>query len=293
MPDAATILIHIFCLVDDFCKTCEVNTPHKGAPYKLSDSELITLILIQALFGIESERSFIRFMNRFFEGWFPLLDQSQYNRRIKSVKKKLEMLRIEVLSKLDIQTDMFIIDSMPVPVMNPVRVRFSGSFPEMQFGHCASLKQNYYGGKFHVLITPHGIPIKFELTDSLVDDRDMLKELLQDCGFITVIGDKGYISEEIANTMYRDQKIFLIVPNRSNQKKTISEAARMIYKKCRKMVETVFNQFADHLSFKRCLAKTLNGLTTRILQKMTAFTVGIYLNKLLGRKRLAIKSLLA
>ncbi len=292
MPDATTILIHIFCLVDDFIKTYE-EIPHKGAPYKLSDSELMTLVLIQALFGIESERSFIRFMHRFFEGWFPLIDQSQYNRRIKSLRPKIELFRRKVLSKLNIETDLFIIDSMPIPVMNPVRVRWSGTFPEMKFGHCATLKQSYYGGKLHMLITQHGIPIKFELTDSLVDDRDMLKELLDDCGFVTVIGDKGYISEKIAKNMHDDQKILLIVPKRSNQKKTISEAARMIYKKCRKMVETVFNQFTDHLSFKRCLARTLNGLATRLLQKITAFTVGIYLNKCLGRKRLAIKSLLA
>ena len=253
----------------------------------------MTLALFQSLLGIESERSFIRFMLRFFSGYFPLLDQSQYNRRMKDVRRKLELFRRKVLLKLDPQTDLFVIDSMPVPVMNPVRWRFSGSFPELSVGHCASLKHRYYGGKLHLLITHSGIPIRFDFTPANVDDRSMLVELLEDCGFITVVGDKGYIDQQIKEDMKIKQNITLITPYRKNQKKKMPEAAKTPYLKTRKRVESIFNQFADHFKMKSCLARTVLGLTTRILQKITAFSLGMYLNKIFGRKRLAIKSLLA
>lgn len=293
IPDSTTILIHIFCLVDEFCKSYACELPHKGAPYKLIDSEVITLVLFQALLGIESERSFLRFMTRFFPGWFQLVDQSQYNRRTKEVSLRLNQFRKYLIDKLDIQTDLFVIDSMPIPLINPVRVYQSGSFPEMSFGHKASLKTDYYGGKLHVLITAHGVPMLFDLTAANIDDREMLDELLADTGFITVVGDKGYLDQERQKTLKEKQRITLITPYRKNQKQKLPECLKTLYRKTRKRIESLFNQLTDHFHFKDFLAKTLQGLTTRILQKITALTMGIYLNTILGRKRLAIKSLLA
>ena len=68
LEEAVTIL---FCRVDDIYY--QLNP--KGRSYEtlkeLSDSEVITLALFQQLRGVESERSFLREVGRFFSHLFP------------------------------------------------------------------------------------------------------------------------------------------------------------------------------------------------------------------------------
>jgi hypothetical protein len=64
-------IVVLFCLIDD---AYALLNP-KGQDYeplkKLSDSEVLTLALFQQLRGIESERSFLRDVQRFFVHLFP------------------------------------------------------------------------------------------------------------------------------------------------------------------------------------------------------------------------------
>ncbi len=66
--DAVTVL---FCLTDD--AYAYLNPPAKSyeSIKRLSDSEVLTLALLQQLRGVESERSFLRDAERFFSHLFP------------------------------------------------------------------------------------------------------------------------------------------------------------------------------------------------------------------------------
>lgn len=293
MLDFETILISIFCLADNFCKI-GVKKRYRGAPKQLIDAELLTLLMVQELLGIESETSFLRFEARFLGNAFPVLDQSQFNRRAKTVTPRLEKFRNYLLKRLNIdQCDLLTIDSCPVPLVHPQRVKSSPLFPELSFGHCASLKEIYYGGKLHLVVNAKGIPLKFDLTPASVADIKMLDELLEELGWTTVTADKGYIDKEKHQKLKQERNILMITPKRRNQKEKMPSIFKKLYDKTRKIIETVFNQLSNHMQLKRILAKTLRGLVSRIMRKITAFTCGIYLNVQFGRKRLAIKSLLA
>ena len=65
---AVTIL---FCLVDDVYQNINPDGRRYERLKKLSDSEVITLVLFQQLRGIESQRSFLRDLSRFFSHLFP------------------------------------------------------------------------------------------------------------------------------------------------------------------------------------------------------------------------------
>jgi hypothetical protein len=70
---------------------------------RLSDSEIVTLTLFQRLRGVESERSFLRDAARFFAHLFPGvvgLAPSSLHRRIRKLRRFLELLRRSVLSEL-------------------------------------------------------------------------------------------------------------------------------------------------------------------------------------------------
>jgi hypothetical protein len=218
-------------------------------------------------------------MERFLPGWLPLLDQSQYNRRLKGALPLLERLRRSVLVQLNPCTDLFLIDSAPVPVLSLVRLNQSGLFPELAVGYCSSLHETYFGAKLHLVITRWGIPVLFELTPANVDDRDVLTGLFEQVEGVTVLGDKGYLDAERQATLRDTQGITTIVPHRKNQRSQLTKPERQLYQKTRKRIESVFSQLTDHFHLKRTKSRTLLGLTARILQKLTAFTLGILLNR--------------
>ena len=69
LEEALTVL---FCLIDE---SYRLLNPRGALRYesikRLSDSEIITLALLQQLRGVESQRSFLRDAERFFSHLFP------------------------------------------------------------------------------------------------------------------------------------------------------------------------------------------------------------------------------
>ena|SRR5215216_3985918 len=69
LEEAMTVL---FCLIDDAYRLLNPRGARRYESIKrLSDSEIITLALLQQLRGVESERSFLRDAQRFFSELFP------------------------------------------------------------------------------------------------------------------------------------------------------------------------------------------------------------------------------
>jgi hypothetical protein len=68
LEEALTVL---FCLIDDTYSLLNPCPKRYEAIKRLSDSEVITLALLQQLRGVESCRSFLRDAQRFFSHLFP------------------------------------------------------------------------------------------------------------------------------------------------------------------------------------------------------------------------------
>src|SRR3954469_14953165 len=85
-PTLEDAIVALFCLVDDAYR--KLNPPEQSYATlkKLSDSEVLTLTLLQQLRGIESERSFLPDTQRFFSHLFPGvlgLHPSSLHRRVR------------------------------------------------------------------------------------------------------------------------------------------------------------------------------------------------------------------
>jgi len=82
LEEAMTVL---FCLIDERYRLLNPRGARRYESIKrLSDSEIITLTLLQQLRGVESERSFLRDAQRFFSHLFPGvagLHPSSFSRR--------------------------------------------------------------------------------------------------------------------------------------------------------------------------------------------------------------------
>ncbi|HPI28804.1 MAG TPA: IS982 family transposase, partial [Candidatus Marinimicrobia bacterium] len=78
---------------------------------------------------------------------------------------------------------------------------------------------------------------------------------------------------------------------RSNQKNYRRQPA--LFRKVRKRIETLFSQLVDQFVIRVNYAKTFVGLATRILSKVTAFTLLQFLNSINNKPLNHIKHALA
>ena len=83
----------LFCIIDDtYYRSLNPEGRRHESLKKLSDSEVLTLALVQQLRGVESERSFLRDAQRFFSHLFPGvlgLFPSSLHRRVRKLRRFL------------------------------------------------------------------------------------------------------------------------------------------------------------------------------------------------------------
>lgn len=113
----------------------------------------------------------------------------------------------------------FIIDSFPLAVCKFARARYCKSFPSYgaDYGKCSSKKETYFGYKVHALITLEGYIVAFEITPASTDDREGLRDMVENQSDLVILGDKGYVGENLAPEM-KEQGICLMALKRSNSK---------------------------------------------------------------------------
>lgn len=134
-PEAALLeeaVIVLFCEIDDAYRTLNPNGHRYESIKRLSDSEVITLALLQQLRGIESERSFLREAARFFSHLFPgvlgLHPSSLHRRRVRKLRRYLGPLRRAILPELVGEPETLIVDSTLLEVLHPRQVGQSAGF---------------------------------------------------------------------------------------------------------------------------------------------------------------------
>jgi hypothetical protein len=103
LAETEEAVIVLFCLVDEAYRILNPRGDRYEALKRLSDSEVVTLALVQQLRGTESQRSFLRDAERFFSHLFPGvvgLAPSSLHRRVRKLRRFLEPLRREVAAGL-------------------------------------------------------------------------------------------------------------------------------------------------------------------------------------------------
>ena len=132
-----------------------------------------------------------------------------------------------------------------------------------------SKKETYFGFKVHALITLEGFITSFEITPASTDDREGLRDLAANHSGVTILGDKGYIGEALTQEMH-SQGICLMALKRSNSKNDWPKTVRQLIFRLRQ------------LNAERVLAKSFQGLCTRLTNKILGYNLCLALNYLLN-----------
>ncbi|MCA1740281.1 MAG: transposase [Actinobacteria bacterium] len=287
LEESITVL---FCLIDDAYARFNPRGERYGALKKLSDSEVLTLALFQQLRGVESERSFLRDVRRFFTHLFPGvagLAPSSFNRRVRKLRGYLESLRREILPELVGEPETLIVDSTLLEVLHPRQVSQSAGWGSVSSGGAWVRWGTFsvYGVKLHLLCSANRVPLSYELTPANIADVRLTEELIVEAGLNDatarrLLGDLAYSSEDLREALAEAGILLATEP---------SERRRGV----RQHIEIAFSSLKRVFGLGETLSVTLIGLATRIAAKITAYTYGFYVNRILGRPQGLIKDLWA
>ena len=266
-------------ILKELTKTCKHITSNKQIRLpKLSDLELVALNITAEYMSINSELQLFRCISgTVLDG---KIERSVYNKRRRKLFPYIEKIRETLSSKFSDFTDVFIVDSTPIEICKISRANRSAicSTEEVKpaFGYCAAQKSRYFGYKLHAVCDKNGIFHSFDFTPANVHDVNYLNDIkgnLQNC---LLIGDRGYISKESQVDLFNYSRINLSVPMRKNQHDFV--AFSKMKSKIRKRIETNISQLCGQFTININFAKTFQGLATRIVSKITSFTMIQYLN---------------
>jgi hypothetical protein len=285
LADTEEAVIVLFCLVDDAYRILNPRGDRYGAIKRLSDSEVVTLALLQQLRGTESQRSFLRDAERFFAHLFPGvvgLAPSSLHRRVRKLRRFLEPLRREVAAELVGDPETLIVDSTLLSVLHPRQVKQGSGFCGAAWVRWGSF--SVYGVKLHLLCATNRVPLSYELTAANVAEVKLAEELLgaADLGgdlARRLLGDLAYRSEALEDALA--EAGILLVTERSRQRGK------------RQQVEIALASLKREFRLGETLARTLVGLATRIAAKVTSYTYAFLVNRLLDRPQGHIKELWA
>ena len=137
--------------------------------------------------------------------------------------------------------------------------------------------------ELHLLVSLGGVILDFELAPASAADLTVGAELLSEHTDLTVFGDKGSISAELARHLLRQNCLTLITLPRRNQKLQLPPDVCHTFNAVRQIIETVNGQLTEQFNLQPNYAHSFWGLCARLLTKLTAHTLCIYLNRLLGK----------
>lgn len=262
-----------------------------------SDAEVLTMAVVGECMGWDQETMLIS-QWRQHRDLFPVQpDRTRFNRRRRALGQALNLLRRAVLALVDIAADRrCAIDSLPIPVVQFYWAPQASSdwrLHDAAFGRCCSKKQTIFGYKLHLLVTLGGVIRDFELAPANLPDLTVGTELLAEQRHLEVWGDKAYISASAVAELAQTRDIHLHTLPRTNQKTPQPPTAvRRAFNGAREIIETVNSQLTGQLHVEVNHAHTCFGLIARLYTKLTAHTLCVYLNRLLGSPRwLSIKPL--
>ena len=186
------------------------------------------------------------------------------------------------------------IDSAPVPCVGYKRAKQASDFVgSADYGVCSSKAMKYFGYKLHSVVSLTGIIMGFLLTGASRYDNQPVVELLDAFShhLKRLLGDGAYNDAALQRYLAQYRSLELLAPAKVNQPSQRSKPAQRQLNRLRLICETVNAQLQEQLHLSKHYAKSIWGLLTRIEASVTAHSVGMMVNLLLGRPVLKLADL--
>jgi hypothetical protein len=291
--DLDTLATALYVITDDLLVAHPEQVPLRprvGIEPQISDAELLTVAVLQALLGFTSETRWLRHARAHLLPMFPRLpQQAGYNKRLRKLAAAMAWLVRMLGAQTEVaDDDVWVVDSTPVEcARSRETVHRSDLAGWAEYGFCASHSRFFWGLRLHLVCTLHGLPVGWALTGAKADERHALHDILASTpipaairtgGRQTLIGDKGYYGK-VFEAELADAGIQLLRPARTGES---ARSGERFFKPLRQVIESINDTLKGQLNLETHGGRTIAGVCTRVAQRILALTAAIWHNDRLG-----------
>ena len=286
LADLDLLLIAVFATADDL-----LPEKAKNARRSVTDAEVVTLAVAQAIMDIPSDREFLAVAAKRLGHLFPRLpaQPGYWKRRGRATETIDWLIAMFAKDSPGFRDRMVLIDSTPVECGRSVETsRRSALGPACAHHYSRSHSRWFWGMRLHLLAAPDGTPRAAILASADQKERDVALRLMERGlhGGELVIADKGYAGKAFEATVSERFGATILRPRRQDESGRGPQLAPI-----RQCIESIFWTLKDRLGLERHHARSMHGIRARIAAKLLALAAGVWLNHYLGRPTRAFADL--
>jgi hypothetical protein len=261
----------------------------------LSDAEVITMEICGEYFKFSTDKDLFAYFRTHYAHFFPqLTDRTLFVRQAANlwqVKAAIQQRLTQVSGQA--ADPVQIIDTLPLPVCGYTRSGRDRCFPTVaDYGHCAAKQLDYYGFKLGLRSARCGMITAFPLLPARPHDIRLLDDLGE--GFAGLVpADKGFIDAFRQDLLAERHGVVVVTPPRKGMTTPHSPSLLRLCAWLRKGVETVGSHLTERFAVARIRVHDLWHYQHRLIRKVLAHTVGVFLNLQRGRPPLDLDGLVS
>lgn len=266
-------IITVFVVIDDTMMALGHQSHYHA---RVSDAEILTVAVVAAKYFNNNHKLALSIFSQL--GYLSgqgKLDPSRFNRRLHTLADWFELI-LETIAELFRGGEVFVMDSMPVPVCKWARRWRSKKLRGKEYcGKCVAKDEKFYGWRLHLITTPQGVPVSFSLVPARFHDLTPMHELTFGLApGAKVFADKGYNCFAEEGTILSDTGVRLIPIRRKNMQNHTWED-RQNLRQYRKRIETANSQL-ERMGAERLFATTNPGFELKLQATLLALALTNY-----------------
>ena len=291
-----TFISMVYCLVDEeFKKLCALyRVRHAGFTPALSDVEVLTMEICGEDFKQQTDKDLFGYFGQHYRHFFPALtERSLFVRQAANLWQcKVALQRRLPCVSGQAHAPIQPIDTLPLPVCTYTRARRDRCFAgAADYGYCDAKDLHDYGFKLGLRISRCGMIMHFPLLAARPHAINHLERLIEDFRG-SAPADQGFIALQLQQPLAEAQGVSVVTPRKKNMKTALYPAHLVTTcARWRKLIETVGSPLTERFGVGRIRVHDLWHYQHRLIRKVLAHTVVVFLHLQLGRQPLDLDGL--
>jgi hypothetical protein len=270
-------ILDLFCSVDDFWQQFGANweasllaggIKRRRRASQLAPSEIMTLVI---WFHQSHYRTFKAYYTEYVQvhlrAEFPGL--VSYNRFVELLPRVLLPLTAYLHTQLGRCTGLSFIDSTKLAVCHNARIGQHRVFAGWAKRGKTSVDW-FFGFKLHLVVNDRGELVAFCLTPGNVDDRKPVPKLAKRL-FGKLFGDRGYISQPLAEQLFVEQGLQLITKLRKNMRARLIAWSDRVFLRRRAIIEAIYDQLKNISQIEHSRHRRPTNFLVNLIAGLTAY----------------------
>jgi hypothetical protein len=288
--DRDTFILAVSCLVVEHYHALTAHRPirHGGFPSTLSDAEVLTRAICGEYFTLSTDKDLWQYFRTPSRPFFPALgDRTLCVRQAATlwqvtaaIQQRLPHVSGHATAPLQP------LDTLPLPgCVYPRSRRARCLQPCADYGYCAAKDLHYAGCKLGLRSSHIGLITQYPLWAARPHDLNHREALLEDVSGLAP-ADKGFIEAQRQALLAERHGLQVVTPPRPRRQPASPRAVRKAWGRWRTLIETVGAHLTERCAIERIRVHDLWPYPHRLLRKVLAPTVAVFLNLPMGRQPL-------